>query len=161
MSFIIRHGDEKDVAGMFRLVKELAEFEKAPEAVVNTEARLREDGFGKNPIYKVFIAEEVATGDVVGMALYYTAFSTWKGRIFYLDDLIVTEAFRRYGIGEKLLNEVLKAAAEAGVNQIRWQVLDWNKPAITFYEKVGVEFDAGWIDCKMTKEKIQHYVHNL
>lgn len=145
----------------YRLVKELAEFEQAPEAVVNTEAKLWEDGFGTNPIYKVFIAEERATGDIIGMALYYTAFSTWKGRIFYLDDLIVTEKFRKYGIGKKLLNEVLKAAAEAGVNQIRWQVLDWNKPAIALYEKIGVEFDAGWIDCKMTKEQIANYVGTL
>jgi GNAT superfamily N-acetyltransferase len=161
MSFIIRHGNEKDIPGMFRLVKELAEFERAPDAVVNTEKILQEDGFGKNSIYKVFIAEEVATGDVVGMALYYTAYSTWKGRIFYLDDLIVTQAFRKSGIGQKLLNEVLKAAAEAGVNQIRWQVLDWNEPAINFYKKMGAELDATWIDCKMSKEQIQNYINTL
>lgn len=146
---------------MFKLIKELATFERATEAVVNTEKMLREDGFGKNSIYKVFIAEEVATGDVIGMALYYTAFSTWKGRIFYLDDLVVTERFRRYGIGEKLLNEVLKEANAKGVNQIRWQVLDWNKPAITFYQKIGVEFDAGWIDCKMSKDVISKYIDTL
>ena len=161
MSFIIRHGDEKDIPGMFRLVKELAEFERAPDAVINTEKILKEDGFGKHSIYKVFIAEEAATGDVVGMALYYTAYSTWKGRIFYLDDLIVTQAFRKFGIGQKLLNEVLKAAAEAGVNQIRWQVLDWNEPAINFYKKMGAELDATWIDCKMSKEQIQNYIDQL
>ena len=161
MSFIIRHGDEKDIPGMFRLVKELAEFERSPDAVINTEKILKEDGFGKHSIYKVFIAEEAATGDVVGMALYYTAYSTWKGRIFYLDDLIVTQAFRKFGIGQKLLNEVLKAAAEAGVNQIRWQVLDWNEPAINFYKKMGAELDATWIDCKMSKEQIQNYIDQL
>ncbi len=161
MSFIIRHGDKNDVPGMFRLVKELAEFERAPEAVVNTEKMLYEDGFGKNPIYKVFIAEEVATGDVIGMALYYTAYSTWKGRITYLDDLIVTEKFRKYGIGRQLLNEVLKAAHESGVNQIRWQVLDWNEPAINFYKSLGAELDATWLDCKMTKEQIAGYVAGL
>ena len=161
MSFLIRHGDEKDVPGMFKLVKELAEFERAPEAVVNTEHILLEDGFGKHSIYKVFIAEEVATGDVIGMALYYTAYSTWKGRIIYLDDLVVTERFRKFGIGKRLLNEVLKEAEQRGVNQIRWQVLEWNEPAIKMYEKVGVTFDPEWIDCKMSKEQISSYVASL
>ncbi len=161
MSFIIRHGDEKDIHGMFKLVKELAEFERAPEAVVNTEKMLREDGFGKHSIYNVFIAEEVATGDVIGMGLYYTAYSTWKGKIVYLDDLIVTERFRKYGIGQKLLDEVLKAAHEKGVNQIRWQVLDWNTPAINFYQKLGADLDATWIDCKMSKEQIENYINKL
>lgn len=161
MSFIIRRGDEKDVRGMFNLVKELAEFERAPEAVVNTEKILAEDGFGKHSIYKVFVAEEVATGDVIGMALYYTAYSTWKGKIIYLDDLVVTERCRKSGIGKKLLNEVLKEASRLGVNQIRWQVLEWNEPAIKMYEKVGVTFDAEWIDCKMSKDQINNYVSTL
>ena len=161
MSFIIRHGDEKDIPGMFKLVKELSEFERAPDAVVNTEQMLREDGFGKHSIYKVFIAEEVATGDVIGMALYYTAYSTWKGKILYLDDLIVTGQFRKFGIGKRLLNEVIKEAELRGVNQMRWQVLEWNEPAIKMYEKLGVTFDAEWIDCKMSKEQIVNYVTSL
>ena len=122
---------------------------------------LREDGFGKHAIYKVIIAEEVATGDVIGMALYYNAYSTWKGKIFFLDDLIVTERFRKYGIGKKLLDEVLKAANETGVNQIRWQVLDWNTPAINFYKKLGAEVDPTWYDCKMTKQESENYVTRL
>src|SRR3954466_14994742 len=141
MSFIIRHGDKGDVPGIFRLVKELAEFERAPEAVINTEKMLLEDGFGKHSLYKVFVAEAYDTKDIVGMALYYTAYSTWKGRILYLDDLVVTEASRRYGIGRKLINEVLKDALDSKVSQIRWQVLDWNTPAIEFYKSLGVEFD--------------------
>ncbi len=161
MSFIIRHGDEKDIPGMFKLVKELAEFERAPEAVVNTEKMLLEDGFGKHSIYNVFIAEEVATGDVIGMALYYTAYSTWKGKIVYLDDLVVTERFRKFGIGKKLLNEVLKEANQRGVNQIRWQVLEWNEPAVKMYQNIGATLDAEWIDCKMSKEQIDQYVSTL
>lgn len=161
MSFIIRKGDKNDVTGMFRLVKELAEFEKAPEAVVNTEKMLFEDGFGKNPIYNVFVAEDVATNEIIGMALYYVAYSTWKGRIFFLDDLIVTESWRRFGIGAKLINEVLTAAKESGVEQIRWQVLDWNTPAIEFYKKIGAELDPEWITCKMTKAEITGYVKSL
>ena len=161
MSFVIRKGDKNDIPGMFRLVKELAEFERAPEAVVNTEKMLLEDGFGKNSIYKVFVAEEVATGDIIGMALYYTAYSTWKGKMFYLDDLVVTEPFRKYGIGRKLMNEVLKDAHEKEVNMIKWQVLEWNTPAINFYKSMNVEFDAEWIDCKMTRQQITDYLKTL
>ena len=161
MSFIIRHGDVKDVPGIFKLIKELAIFERAPEAVINSEKKLKEDGFGENSIYKVFVAEQVDTNDIIGMALYYTAYSTWKGRILYLDDLVVTEEMRRYGIGRKLINEVLKDALESGVSQIRWQVLDWNTPAIEFYKTLGVEFDPEWINCKMSTEQIEKYIESI
>ena len=154
MSFIIRHGDKKDVPGIMKLVRELAEFERAPEAVVNTEEMLLHDGFGKNPLYKVIIAEAYDTNEVIGMALYYTAYSTWKGKMLFLDDLVVTESYRRYGIGRKLINEFLLDAKEQGVNQIRWQVLNWNTPAIEFYNSLGVEMDAEWITVKMSKEQI-------
>lgn len=158
MNIIIRKGTAQDIPGMFRLVKELAEFERAPEAVVNTEAQLLLDGFGDNSIYKVFVAEDTATQQVVGMALYYTAFSTWKGQIFYLDDLVVTEAYRRYGLGRKLIHEVLKAAHLAGTNQIRWQVLDWNTPAVEFYKSLGATLEEEWINCSMNKEQLEAYV---
>jgi len=161
MSFIIRHGDEKDVPGMMKLVRELALFERAPEQVVNTEKMLLEDGFGKHPVYKVIIAEAADTNEVIGMALYYTAYSTWKGKMLFLDDLVVTESHRRYGIGRKLINEFLRDAKEQGVNQVRWQVLDWNKPAIEFYKSLGVEMDAEWITVKMSKQQISAYVENL
>ncbi|MBP7390237.1 MAG: GNAT family N-acetyltransferase [Chitinophagales bacterium] len=158
MSFIIRKGTEADVSGMMRLVKELALYERAPEAVVNTETMLLEDGFGKNSIYRVFVAEDAGTNDIVGMALYYTAYSTWKGKIFFLDDLVVTERYRKFGIGKKLLDEVLKEANAMGVEQIRWQVLDWNEPAIAFYKKIGAELDPEWITCKMSKAEIAAYL---
>jgi len=158
MGFIIRQGNENDIKGMFRLIKELAEFERAPEAVVNTEQQLLLDGFGPNSIYKVFVAEDEATHEVVGMALYYTAFSTWKGQIFYLDDLVVTEKYRRFGLGRKLIHEVLNAAHQAGVNQIRWQVLDWNTPAVEFYKSLGVNLEPEWVNCTMTKEQLSTYV---
>jgi ribosomal protein S18 acetylase RimI-like enzyme len=161
MSFIIRRGEEKDVPGMFKLVKELATFEKAPEAVITNEEILREDGFGKNAIYKVFVAEEATTNEIIGMALYYTAYSTWKGRIIYLDDLIVRESHRRYGIGMQLINMVLKDAHHSGVNQVRWQVLDWNTPAIEFYKKLNVEFEPEWVNCKMSKGQIDAFVQKM
>jgi ribosomal protein S18 acetylase RimI-like enzyme len=161
MSFIIRRGDRNDVPGIFRLIKELALFERAPEAVINTEQMLLEDGFGENSIYKVFVAEACDTNEVIGIALYYTAYSTWKGKILYLDDLVVTETSRRYGIGRKLINQVLQDALDAKVSQIRWQVLEWNTPAIEFYKSLGVEFDPEWINCKMNPEQIEKYLKSV
>ena len=161
MNFIIRQGNENDVPGIFKLINELAMFEREPEAVVNTESKLKEDGFGENSIYKVFVAEETDTKEIIGMALYYTAFSTWKGKIFYLDDIVVTERCRKFGIGRKLINEVLRDAHRAGVKQIRWQVLDWNTPAVEFYKSIGVEFDPAWINCKMSNEQIEKYVESI
>ncbi|MFN8322361.1 MAG: GNAT family N-acetyltransferase [Chitinophagales bacterium] len=161
MSFIIRHGDEKDIPGIMKLVRELALFERAPESVVNTEAMLLEDGFGKHSIYKVFIAEDAGSNEIIGMALYYTAYSTWKGKLLFLDDLVVTESYRRYGIGRKLINEFLREAKEREVNQVRWQVLNWNTPAIEFYKSLGAELDPEWITCKMNKDEILNYVNSI
>lgn len=146
---------------MFRLVQELAEFERAPEAVVNTQAQMLEDGFGTDAIYRVFVAEDAVTNDIVGMALYYTAYSTWKGKMLFLDDLVVTEKYRRFGIGRKLINAFLADAKELGVNQVRWQVLDWNTPAIEFYKSLGAELDPEWITCKMSKQEIADYIKTI
>jgi len=161
MSYTIRKGTEKDVPGMYRLIKELATFERAPNAVINTEENLLKDGFGPNPSFFVLIAEEDGTKEVIGMALYHHAYSTWKGRIFYLDDLIVTETKRKGGIGRKLLDEVLVHGKNEGVSQIRWHVLDWNTPAIDFYKKMGVEMDEDWITCKMSKEAVTEYLDSI
>ncbi|MDB5283225.1 MAG: family acetyltransferase [Bacteroidota bacterium] len=161
MSFVIRRGNAEDVPGIFRLIKELADFERAPEAVINTEKALLEDGFGNNAIYQVFVAEEIATSDVIGMALYYTAYSTWKGKMFFLDDLVVTERFRKYGIGRKLINEVLRDALDKRVSLVKWQVLDWNTRAINFYKSMNATFDGEWIDCKMSSEQISAYLKTL
>ncbi len=161
MNFILRKAEANDVPGMFRLVKELAEFERAPNEVVNTEEVLLRDGFGENSVYRAFVAVEESSKEIIGIALYYTAYSTWKGKLLFLDDLVVTERCRRFGIGRKLINEFLKASKEEGVNQIRWQVLDWNTPAIEFYKTLGVEMDEEWITCKMNKQQISNYVENL
>lgn len=161
MSFIIRQGNREDVPGIFGLIKELAQFERAPEAVVNTEKKLIEDGFGENSIYRVFVAEDVKTNHIVGIALYFIAYSTWKGKLVYLDDLVVTETYRRYGVGRKLINEVLKETARMGVEQIRWQVLEWNAPAIEFYKSLGAELDPEWINCRMSKDEIATYLKTI
>lgn len=155
MEITIRKAVKEDVPAILRLIKELAEFERAPEAVINTEQMLLEDGFGAKAIYKAFVAE--AENTVVGIALYYTAYSTWKGRIFFLDDIVVTEQYRRHGVGKKLIDNVLKDAHETGANQIRWQVLEWNTPAIEFYKNIGMELDPEWINCRMSKENIEAY----
>lgn len=161
MNFVLRKAEARDVSGMFRLVKELAEFERAPHEVINTEEVLLRDGFGENSVYRAFVAVEESSKEIVGMALYYTAYSTWKGKLLFLDDLVVTERCRRFGLGRKLINEFLKAAKEEAVNQIRWQVLDWNTPAIEFYKTLGVEMDEEWITVKMGKEQIEKYVSKL
>lgn len=161
MQIVIRKGVQADVPAMFKLVKELALFEKAPEAVVNTEQQMVLDGFGPDSIYKVFVAEDSATKEVVGMCLYYMAYSTWKGKLLYLDDLIVTESYRRYGAGRLLLNEFIKEADRLKVNQVRWHVLDWNEPAIKFYKTYGVDLDAEWIKCALTREEINALVKKL
>ncbi len=160
MSFIIRHGDEKDIPGIMKLVRELALFERAPEAVINTEKMLLADGFGKHSLYRVFIAEAADTNEVIGMALYYIAYSTWKGKMLFLDDLVVTESHRQFGIGRKLINEFLKVAKEEHVNEIRWQVLNWNTPAIEFYKSLNVTFEPDWITVKMNKDQISAYLEN-
>jgi GNAT superfamily N-acetyltransferase len=155
---VIRRAERKDVAGMFALVQELALYEKAPEQVINTPAAMEEDGFGPNAIFKAFVAEDTQTAKLVGMALYYTAYSTWKGKIFFLDDIVVTESMRRHQVGGRLLHALLQEAMNLGIAQIRWQVLDWNTPAIRFYEKAGLEFDPEWINCRMSGAQIRDCV---
>lgn len=158
MSYLLRKGTPDDVPGIMRLVKELALFERAPEAVVNTEEMLLQDGFGEHSIYTVTVAEEADSGEIIGMAVYYTAYSTWKGKILYLDDLVVTERYRKLGVGRQLMNEFLKEARHKGVQQVRWQVLNWNTPAIQFYKSLGAELDEEWITCKMSKQEIEAYL---
>lgn len=159
MKTIIRKATPNDVPAMLQLIKELAAYEREPEAVINSEAMMLEDGFGANAIYKAFVAE--TNSNIIGLALYYTAYSTWKGKILYLDDIVVTEKERRNGIGKKLIDALLMEAKQVGINQIRWQVLEWNTPAIEFYKKIGVEFDPQWINCRMSKEAINSYVTKL
>lgn len=144
MTTIIRQAVREDVPVMFALVQELALYEKAPEEVINTVEQMEIDGFGENPIYGTIVAE--VDGKIVGMALYYFRYSTWKGKRLYLEDLIVSETMRGHGLGEQLLTAIIEKGKETSCTGLMWQVLDWNEPAINFYKKFGTRFDAGWLN---------------
>ncbi|AWV98855.1 GNAT family N-acetyltransferase [Arcticibacterium luteifluviistationis] len=147
MNTVIREAIAADVPAMMGLVKELALYEKAPEQVTNTEALMLKDGFGNNPIFGAFVAE--VDGKVVGLSIYYYRYSTWKGRRIYLEDLVVQESLRGKGAGKMLFEAVIQKGKEEGCTGMMWQVLDWNKSAITFYEKYGAKFDEEWVNCKL------------
>ena len=142
---IIRPGKKGDIPQVFDLIKELAEYEKAHDKVSNTVERLEEDGFGPNPVYELFVAEN--ENKIVGIALTYYRFSTWRGRVMYLEDLIVKEHMRRKGIGKKLFDMVLDHAKVTRCVGLSLQVLDWNDLGINFYKKYNMEFDDEWINC--------------
>ena len=144
MSIIIRDGVREDVPTMFELIKELALYEKAPEQVTNTIEQMYLDGFGENPIFGSIVSE--VDGQIVGMALYYYRYSTWKGKRLYLEDLIVSEIKRGQGLGEKLLEATIEKARQSNCTGLMWQVLDWNEPAINFYKKFGARFESEWLN---------------
>ena len=147
MDFIIRKGEERDLPQVLALIKELALYEKMPEEVVNTVDMMKEHGFGKEPIFGFEVAEKA--GNIIGTAIYYTKYSTWKGKKFYLEDLIVTESERGNKVGKALFEKCLKLTKEGGFQAMLWQVIDWNEPAINFYKKYDTEFTTVWIDCSL------------
>ncbi|TAH42811.1 MAG: GNAT family N-acetyltransferase [Bacteroidetes bacterium] len=155
MEYIIRKGTKEDLPGVLNLIRELALFEKAPDEVSNTLADMEEDGFGKAPVYSFFVGMIDET--IVGMALYFTKYSTWKGKGLYLDDLVITESHRGKGLGSKLFKAFIQEAKATGAKQVHWQVLDWNTPAINFYKKLDAKIEAEWLDCKMTEDQIKHF----
>ena len=155
MNIAIRKGTKTDLPAVLNLVKELAIYEKAPNEVTVTLSDMERDGFGENPIFSFFVAEK--DGNIVGIALYYIKYSTWKGKCVFLEDIIVTEEYRQYGIGKKLFDEVVKVSKAMHVKRLEWQVLEWNEPAIKFYKKLNAHFDEEWINCKLTDKEIQTY----
>jgi GNAT superfamily N-acetyltransferase len=155
MEIVVRKGIKADLPDVLGLVKELAIYEKAPLEVTVTIADMERDGFGENAIFKFFVAE--VGGKIAGISLYYIKYSTWKGKCVFLEDIIVNEPFRKFGIGKKLFDEVVKVAKEMKVERLEWQVLEWNEPAIKFYEKLNSNFDSEWVNCKLTGEQIQKY----
>lgn len=140
----IRRATEQDCERMMELVRELALYERAPEQVTVTMEHFRESGFGSNPVWWAFVAEE--NGVVQGFALYYIRYSTWKGQRMYLEDILVTEAARGRGLGAKLMDALIQEAKEKQFSGIVWQVLEWNEPAFNFYRKFNASFDSEWVN---------------
>jgi GNAT superfamily N-acetyltransferase len=152
----IRRGVEADLPQVLGLIQELAEYEKAPDAVTNKLEDMRRDGFGPAPIFSFFVLEDDAA-NIIGLALYYTAYSTWKGRMLFLEDLVVTEAARRGGYGRRLFEAVVAEAKATGARRMKWQVLDWNEPAISFYKKLGANIESEWLNGNLTDAQLAAY----
>ena len=152
MSAIIRIGVKSDLPRVLELIKELAVFENAPNEVEVSVDEMMNWGFGQDKIFDFFVLEKESV--IVGIAVYYYKYSTWKGRCLFLEDIIVTESKRGLGIGKLLFNEVGKVAQKQGVRRMEWQVLDWNEQAIKFYKKMPVYLDSEWINCKLTNKEM-------
>ena len=150
--FSIRKGRKSDCSAVLDLIHELAAFEKAAEEVDIDIQTLQNDGFGEKPRFELLVAE--IAGKIVGMALFYERYSTWKGASLYLEDLIVKEKERGKGIGKALFEAVIQKAKERDSGRMEWQVLDWNQPAINFYDKYGADYESEWLNGSFTKEKL-------
>jgi GNAT superfamily N-acetyltransferase len=146
LSHHIRAGVPADLPAVLALIQELAVYERAPDAVVTTVESMTRDGFGADRVFEFLVAEDTASGALLGLALYFPAYSTWKGRMVYLEDLVVTEAARGRGIGQHLIDAVIAEARRQGAQRLRWQVLDWNDPAIRFYQRLGAHLDPEWLN---------------
>ena len=154
MNMHIRTALEKDCPSILELIHELALYEKAPQEVTVTLQEFVEAGFGANPVWKAFVA--ASEGKIIGFALYYIRYSTWKGCRLYLEDFIVTEEFRGQGVGKLLFETVMQEAKDKGFNGMSWQVLDWNEPAINFYNKYNAYLEAGWLNASFSREQINN-----
>ncbi len=159
MNFNVRVAVKKDMPEIFELIKELAVFEKEPHAVKITVEDLELNGFGNDPKFHCFVAE--VDGKVKAMALVYMRFSTWKGPILHLEDLVVKQDLRGLGLGSALLDEVVKFGEKLGVKRVSWEVLDWNEPAIEFYEKKGADVKRDWDVVHLSEEGIKNYLSKL
>jgi len=157
-AFHIRKATKNDMAAVLQLISELAVFEREPEAVVVTVEDLQRDGFGDDPLFYAFVAEQ--NGAIVGMALYYYRYSTWKGKTIHLEDLIVTEKMRGTGLGFALYKEIIRQGKRDNVRRIEWNVLDWNAPAIAFYEKSGARVLTDWRVAQMDENGIDNFLKN-
>ncbi|WP_298474533.1 GNAT family N-acetyltransferase [uncultured Maribacter sp.] len=156
MNFTIRDSQIADMPQVLCLIKELALFEKEEHAVEVTEENLVADGFGENPLFHCFVAE--SDSKIVGMALVYPRYSTWKGPVLHLEDLIVSEKYRGTGLGSALLTSVVTYGNTLGVKRISWEVIDWNDPAIAFYESKGAKVMRDWDVVQLDEEGIKKFL---
>ncbi len=159
MNVNIRKAKQDDMPQALKLIKELALFEKELDKVEVTVEQLENDGFGNNSAFTCFVAD--VDNHIEGIALVYNRYSTWKGIVLHLEDLIVSEKMRGSGIGTLLLDEVVKFADQLGVKRISWEVLDWNEPAIAFYEKKGANVMRDWDVVQLDEKGIKNYIQNI
>jgi len=152
MDINLRFAVEEDCPRILELIHELAVYEKAPEEVTVTLQEFINAGFGKTPVWKAFVVED--ENEILGFALYYIRYSTWKGCRLYLEDFLVTENARGKGIGKLLFERVIKEAKDKNYNGMSWQVLDWNAPAINFYNKYAAQLETGWLNASFSKDQI-------
>lgn len=158
MNYAIRLATIDDMPDVHRLITELAVFEKEPNAVEVSLEDLKRDGFSDKPAFQAYVAE--VENKIVGMALFYERYSTWVGKIIHLEDLIVTQNARGTGVGKALYSELLKFAAQQGVKRVTWEVLDWNKNAIDFYENTGATILDGWRVVHMKEENLKKFTRS-
>ncbi|MGB0892611.1 MAG: GNAT family N-acetyltransferase [Flavobacteriaceae bacterium] len=158
MSFIIRQGQKKDMQSVLNLITELAVFEKEPNAVEITVNDLIKDGFSENAQFKIFVAEQETK--IIGIALFYERYSTWKGKTIHLEDLIVTKSKQKIGAGKALYTAVLKYALDNDYNRVAWEVIDWNTNAIDFYKSTGATYLNDWSVVQMSKENLVKFIQN-
>jgi GNAT superfamily N-acetyltransferase len=152
MDIQLRYAVKEDCPRLLELIVELAVYEKMPDEVTVKLSEFVDAGFGELPVWKAFVAEQ--GNKIIGFALYYTRYSTWKGCRLYLEDFIVTEEFRGKGAGKLLFERVMKEAKEKNYNGMSWQVLDWNEPALNFYRKYESQFEGGWLNASFSKEQL-------
>ena len=158
MKYSIRRARTEDMGQVLQLIQELASFEKEDHAVEVSEHDLINDGFGNEKLFQCFVADtEIG---IAGMALVYPRYSTWKGPVIHLEDLIVTEKMRGTGLGSALLTEVVKYGTDLGVKRISWEVIDWNEPAITFYEKKGAKVMRDWDVVQLDEKGMKAFLEN-
>jgi GNAT superfamily N-acetyltransferase len=153
MQITIRPAIQTDVPAMLGLVQELALYEKAPQEVTVTLEEMTAAGFGPSAVWKAFVG--IVDGKLVGMSLFFTKYSTWKGKCMYIDDIVVTESMRGAGIGKLLFEETVAEAKRTHMRRLEWQVLEWNTPAINFYNKFSAVLDPEWVNGKLTYEQLQ------
>ncbi len=153
MEVVIRKAEAHDVPAMLALVRELAAFEREPDAVTVTEEEMLDAGFGNDPVWWGWVAADGK--DVLGIAVCYERYSTWRGRVGYLEDIVVTERARGSGIGERLLKACAEEAVARNYHHLTWQVLDWNAGAIRFYERLGAEITREWLNGRLYREQLK------
>ena len=139
----VRQGAESDIAAVYKLVCELATFEKLDHRMTNSLEQMKKDGSGEHPLFEFLVAE--SGNEIVATAIYFYRYSTFQGKRLYLEDIIVTESHRMMGIGKKLFDKVIGVANDRECTGLNWLVLDWNNPAISFYKAYNAEFDNEWV----------------